>query len=228
MQKSETRRFLEEQFEKYERSKSEQKADAFVSELSGEGEPVDEYLQAPASYGSEWGEVFKSVPLEMRRFLHEREAKIAKIFDLLRDELQTKRFLDEEFSSKGCRHGFKSAKDWIEKLIFAEEMMEAHPRDTLCYLARAYGVDRDFPVRAERSTDVCEMKIDLLGEELRRLEERFDERERHYAAAAAAAQAAKKAKAAGFSPRGRAAAAEDEREMTTRQLLEKKFAELED
>ena len=38
----------------------------------------------------------------------------------------------------------------------------------------------------------------------------------------------KKAKAAGFSPRGRAAAADDEQELTTRQILERKFAELED
>lgn len=80
----------------------------------------------------------------MRRYLHYREHEIAKAFARLEEELREKRFLDEEFSSKGCRHGFKSARDWIEKLIFAEEMLEASPRDTLCYLAKAYGLEPDF------------------------------------------------------------------------------------
>ena len=48
MQKSETRRFLEEQFDKYERSRPEQTA-PFVSELTEEEAPADEFLQAPAS-----------------------------------------------------------------------------------------------------------------------------------------------------------------------------------
>ena len=54
MQKSETRRFLEEQFDKYERSRPEQTA-PFVSELTEEEAPADEFLQAPASFGKEWG-----------------------------------------------------------------------------------------------------------------------------------------------------------------------------
>lgn len=106
-------------------------------------------------------------------------------------------------------------------------MLEASPRDTLCYLAKAYGLEPDF-IGKPGKADACERKIGLLCEELQRLRERFDERERYYAAAAAAARAAKKAKAAGFSPRGRAAAADDEQELTTRQILERKFAELED
>ena len=226
MQESETRRFLEEQFDKYERSRPEQTA-PFVSELTEEEAPADEFLQAPASFGKEWGEMFMTLPPEMRRYLHYREHEIAKAFARLEEELREKRFLDEEFSSKGCRHGFKSARDWIEKLIFAEEMLEASPRDTLCYLAKAYGLEPDFIGKPDKA-DACERKIGLLCEELQRLRERFDERERYYAAAAAAARAAKKAKAAGFSPRGRAAAAEDEQELTTRQILERKFAELED
>ena len=43
MQKSETRRFLEEQFDKYERSRPEQTA-PFVSESTEEEAPADEFL----------------------------------------------------------------------------------------------------------------------------------------------------------------------------------------
>ena len=50
MQKSETRRFLEEQFDKYERSRPEQPA-PIDSDLSEEVAPADEFLQAPASFG---------------------------------------------------------------------------------------------------------------------------------------------------------------------------------
>ena len=61
MQKSETRRFLEEQFDKYERSRPEQTA-PFVSELTEEEAPADEFLQAPASFGKEWRNVYDSSP----------------------------------------------------------------------------------------------------------------------------------------------------------------------
>ena len=48
MQKSETRRFLEEQFDKYERSRPEQTA-PFVSELTEEEAPADEFLCGTAT-----------------------------------------------------------------------------------------------------------------------------------------------------------------------------------
>lgn len=226
MQKSETRQFLEEQFDKYEKAKNQQADNMYAPETAAE--EADEYLLAPAAYGEEAGRIFKTLPFAMRRYLHEREHEIANAFSKFNDELKLKHFLDKAFLSKGCRHGFKTAKDWIEKLIFAEEMIEAFPRDTLRFLAKAYGVEQDLSEMKDKSVDVCELKIDLLTQALHRLQERFDERERSYAEAAAAAEAVRKAKAAGFSPRGKAAKAEDEQELTTRQLLERKFAELED
>ena len=45
---------------------------------------------------------------------------------------------------------------------------------------------------------------------------------------AAAAEAARKAKAAGFSPQGKDGGAGGLENLTTRQILERKFAELED
>ena len=51
MQKSETRRFLEEQFDKYERSRPEQTA-PFVSELTEEEAPADEFLPLSALSGT--------------------------------------------------------------------------------------------------------------------------------------------------------------------------------
>lgn len=62
MQKSETRRFLEEQFDKYERSRPEQTA-PFVSELTEEEAPADEFLQAPRFFWQGVGrDVYDSSP----------------------------------------------------------------------------------------------------------------------------------------------------------------------
>ncbi len=205
--KSDTRRFLEEQFEKYENLGPASADYSQSPEMEEELMDADEYLQAPPSYKKEYWEIFKSLPPVMRRYLYERESEIERAFSRLNNELQAKRFLDEAFSTKGCRHGFKSARDWIEKLIFAEEMLEASPRETLRHLAKAYGVESDFAGKTDHASEISEFKIALLTEGLRRLQQRFDERERRYAETAAAAEAARKAKAAGFSPQGKSGGA---------------------
>lgn len=227
MQKSETRRFLEEQFAQYEKARQAKASAELKSEIEKETEPADEYLQAPSVYDAEVAEIFKTLPLSMRRYLHRREKEFENYCSRCEEELQLERFLNEEFKTKGCCHGFKTPKDWIEKLIFAEEMLEASPKAMLCYLARAYGVDFGGNERANPLTDVL-YRIEALQSSLAQLQSRFEQREKDFAAAAAAAEAAKKAKAAGFSPKGKALAAEDFKNMTTRQILERKFAELED
>ena len=225
MQKSETRRFLEEQFAQYEKERQERAAAELMSSHE-KTEPADEYLQAPSVYEEEVAEIFKTLPFVVRRYLHKREREIENLCSKCRQELQLEHFLAEKFKTKGCLHGFKTAKDWIEKLIFAEEMLEASPKDTLCYLAQAYGVD--FGNREKSDCLDLASQIEELRLSLAQLQSRFEEREKDFAAKTAAAEAAKKAKAAGFSPRGKALAADDFKNLTTRQILERKFAELED
>ena len=82
--------------------------------------------------------------------------------------------------------------------------------------------------KADKGVELCELKIGLLSRELQRLNERVAAGERRYAAAAEDAAAVRKAKEAGFSPKGKAPLAEDLSKLTTRQILERKFAELED
>lgn len=233
MQKSETRLFLEEQFDKLERLKNLDPASADEMLQSPENEEevgfAEEFLQAPAAYKKEHWEAFKTLPPEMRKYLHERESEVEKSFSRLNNELQSKKFLDEAFSTKGCRHGFKNARDWIEKLILAEDLLEASPRDTLCHLAKSYGVDFGAAdAKKSETANLGELKMELLCEGFMKLQQRFEERERYYAEMATAAESARKAKAAGFSPQGKASYSDGLEEMTTRQILEKKFAELDD
>ncbi len=228
MQKSETRRFLEEQFEKYEQAKAKNENQPFLPTEQQEEGPIDDYLEAPLAYQKEFGEVFKTLPFALRRYLHKREDETAAVLSRLNEELQIKHFLDAAFAEKGCRHGFKNAKDWIEKLIFAEEMMDKSPKFTLRFLARAYGLEPELGGNFDKSAELCELKLGLLGEEIKHLRERIDDSEHHYELIVDALSSAHKAREAGFSPKGKAPLVEDTRNLTTRQILERKFAELED
>lgn len=230
MKKNETRRFLEEQFEMLENSVpasalEEQSPESKIEELL-----EDQYSKAPLSFKAEFVETFKTLPPEMRKYLHERESEIEKGFSKVNNELQIKRFLDDLFENKGCKHGFKDCKDWIEKLVMVEDLLEVNPKETLQFLATAYGIDlsaADKPVKPE--VDVNELRIAMLSREMKSLKEEFLERERKYAELMANAKAAQKSKEAGFSLKGRNHSANGDFEnLTTRQILEKKFAELED
>ncbi len=228
MQKSDTRRFLEEQFAKYEQAEAEANDKPFAPAAEIEEGAADEYLLAPSAYQKEFGEIFKTLPFALRRYMHKRENEAAAAFSRLNEELSMKHFLDAAFAEKGCRHGFKTAKEWLEKLIFAEEMLDSNPEYTLRFLARAYGLPSVLAEKADKGVELCELKIGLLSRELQRLNERVAAGERRYAAAAEDAAAVRKAKEAGFSPKGKAPLAEDLSKLTTRQILERKFAELED
>lgn len=90
MQKSDTRRFLEEQFEKYENLGPASADYSQSPEMEEELMDADEYLQAPPSYKKEYWEIFKSLPPVMRRYLYERESEIERAFSRLNNELDRK------------------------------------------------------------------------------------------------------------------------------------------
>ena len=231
MNKNETRLFLEKQFEKLEDS-----VPASVLDEQGEEEKIEElledkFLKAPLSFNAEFVEIFETLPPELRKYLHEREFEVEKGFSTLNDELQVKRFFDELYQTKGCKHGFKDCKDWVEKLVMVEDLLEVNPKETLQFLAKAYGIDLSATdkVATNPAVDVNDFRIAMLSKEMKSLKDEFVERERKFAELMANAKTAQRAKEASFSPRGRNnALVTDTENMTTRQILEKKFAELED
>jgi|GEM_PF-672113 len=226
MKENETRRLLEEAFDRLEPASAEKEQSPETQNLEELLE--DKFLKAPSSYKKEYWEIFESLPPDMRKYLHERESEVEKNFSRLNNDLQIKKFLDEVFSATGSKHGFKNSRDWIEKLVMVENLLEESPKDTLLFLARAYGVDFADNKITKPSVDLNELRISILTERLEKLRAEFDDRERRYAELLANAKNAQKSKEASFAPKGAfASLGTDFDNMTTRQILEKKFSELE-
>lgn len=224
MKKSETRLFLEEQFEKLEQKGKQDPASAEMQspdDIKPEEFSEDSYLKAPLAYKREVAELFATLSPEMRKYLHERESEVEKGFSRLNNELQIKHFLDQAFSSKGMKHGFKNSKDWIEKLIMVEDLLDENPAAILSYLAKAYGVDFGGSKKQTNS----ELQLEMLARAISNLEEKLNQKEKYSAELMVKAKDAQKAKEAAFSPRGRAAVAKDPANMSTREFLEMQFAD---
>ena len=136
-------------------------------------------------------------------------------------ELNAKHFLEDAFKTKGAKRGFKSAKEWIENLILAEDLIEKNPAATLRFLAGVYGINLDCGQQSSgKLEELCadiDTKINGLLCELNRLSENFE---------AKAKGEAKAAKEAAFAVSGHRETDGDNARLTTRQMLERQFAAL--
>ncbi len=146
-------------------------------------------------------------------------------------ELNAKHFLEAAFKAKGAKRGFKSAKEWIENLILAEDLIEKNPAATLHFLAGVYGINLDCGQQssAGRLAELCadiDAKINGLLYELNRLSENFEAKAKGEAELLAKAEEAKAAKKAAFAVSGHRGTDGDNTHLTTRQMLERQFAAL--
>lgn len=204
-------------------------SDEEYSECAKE-EPEDERSRAFSSFVNDYQRFFEQLSPEWQDYMFRRDSSIARVFDKINQEKEAKKFLDEAFLQKGQRHGFKSARDWMEKLILAEELLEHDPKGTLSFLAKSYGVDLGvLPAEgASQNPHLNELKLAYLTDELQHLQQKLERRERREAALRASAVAAKRAKEAAFAPQGKKPAPADLSNLTTRQILERQFAALDD
>ena len=145
-------------------------------------------------------------------------------------ELNAKHFLEDAFKTKGAKRGFKSAKEWIENLILAEDLIEKNPAATLRFLAGVYGINLDCGQQSSgRLEELCadiDTKINGLLYELNRLSENFEAKAKGEAELLAKAEEAKAAKEAAFAVSGHRETDGDNARLTTRQMLEHQFAAL--
>lgn len=220
MSDTETRRLLEKQFENLDNEILAE--NEMPEEMKGLGD--DRYSQAPSAYKKEYGEIFASLPLELRKYLHEREGEVEEKFSQLSVELKDKSFLEEAFGKKGAKRGFKNSRDWMEKLIMAEDMLDQNPEYTLSVLAKAYGVS----LGSKPVADVTELKIAMLMESFKSLQQKFEEKENQAKQILENAKEAEKSKDAALVSNGRAPKMGKFDGLSVRQMLEKQFAELEE
>lgn len=129
-------------------------------------QPVDEWLDAPKSFKKEYNETFKSIPLDMRKYLHEREKEVERGFSDIGNKLNGYKFVDDAYSSRAERLGNIPSKEWIESLAKIDDMMESDPQGTIMAIAEAYGIDLSKQSNVEPSQDVTMQKITTLESNL--------------------------------------------------------------
>lgn len=166
---------------------------------------------------------------EAQKMLLRRDQAVAEILQQALNELQIKHFLDRAFAQKGKKYGFKDAKEWMEKLIMAEDMLEQNPEQTLRFLADSYGINWNNPAAGGAPLQsAAELLLTRVAGQLQQLQDKFDQKERREASLRASADDAKRAKEAAFAPQGKKPAPEDLSNLTTREILERQFALLDD
>lgn len=201
---------------------------AAVCEQLPPAEPDTDYLTAPRSYKKEYAETFKTLPPAMRKYLHERESETEKGFSRINNELNNRRWIDDAFASRSSRLeklGINKAQDWVETMARIDDALAADPNQTLHELAQIYGV-KDSASAAQN-----------YGQELTSLQQGLAELNRNFSQFAQEYKAksqddeqialSKKAREASFAPKGKNSS-KDLSELTTREVLELKFADYDD
>jgi len=149
---------------------------------------------------------------------------------LAAEDFNARRFLDDAFKTKGSKRGFKNAKEWIEHLILAEDLIEKDPAATLKFLARVYGLDLGADPSGGALMRLCTAiaaQVEAMLREVNLLRREFEAKTESEKALLAKAEEAKAAKEAAFAVSGRRGSA-DTAGLTTREMLERQFAALND
>ncbi len=188
---------------------------------------TDIYQELPRSYKKEYSAIFKTLPLALRKYLHERENEVERGFSKINNELNAKRWIDELFGSRAerlCRHGIKKPREWIEAMAQIDDALDSDPNKALHYLSQLYGVKENISDSQEQSQvfSAMEERLNQLENKLKEItalmkntrlqDERLEE--------------ARKAKDASFSPRGKNSH-RDLSDLSTREVLELKMSEYE-
>lgn len=231
-----TREILEQEFAKHNDNPENQIIEQ--NETVAVTAPDDVFAEAPMAYVGEIRNAFHGLPLEVRKYICEREGEIERTISQLKEEVNARRFVDDAFDSKGSKRGFKTAKDWIEHLILAEDLIEQKPAEVLQFLGKVYGINIGNSQDDNRILQICATnaaKTDVLMNDLNRvlaevvsLRLGFETKMKHDAEILAKAEEAKAAQDAAFSVSGYRKSDDMNSGLTTREMLERQFANLND
>ena len=229
-----TREMLEQEFAKH--NNMAMNNDAKEVETAAVITVDDGFAEAPVSYVGDIRDSFHGLPLDVRKYICEREGEVERTISQLKEELNARRFIDDAFDTKGSKRGFKTARDWIEHLILAEDLIEQKPAEVLQFLGKVYGIDIGTAQDDGRILQICvgnSAKTDALMQDINRLLAEvaalrlgFEAKARHDAEILAKAEEAKAAKEAAFNVSAHRKSDDDYRELTTREMLERQFAKL--
>lgn len=222
---TELREELERQYDRAEAAAAEQERQKRPEIDDVLPAPAEDYSEAPRSYKKEYAETFKTLPLAMRKYLHERESETEKGFSRISNELNRRRWIDDTYASRAERLGklgISKAQDWVETMARIDDALDTDPNAALQQLAQIYGVN----LHSSAAPDFSKELSPLL-ERLNELDSKFCRFADDYKAKSQDEEqlaASKKAREASFAPKGKNST-RDLSELTTREVLELKFAD---
>lgn len=101
---------------------------------------ADEWLTAPASYTNEMKELFPTLPLNVRKYLTERESQMEKGMSSKNNQLQSYKWVDNIFSPQDMQSlGYNNAQECAASLMAVVHGLNSNPAETLAYLNEIYG-----------------------------------------------------------------------------------------
>lgn len=134
-------------------------------QINENGSTVDEYLTAPASYAKEYAETFKTLPPEMRKYLHQREKETEQGFSKYKSQ---QKWIDDAYNSRKeslSRSGYNNPQAWIGDLAKFYDMLNNDPTTIIKSLAKSYNVNFDADPQTENSaSDPVSQKLALMEE----------------------------------------------------------------
>ena len=194
---SETQKIVEEVVRRYREGQKAAAAQETASngysgneaqELSAAEDP---YAEAPGFYPPEFAGIFRNLPFEFRKFLHEREADVTHAFKELGQEIEDCRWMKEVYGDRQERlrrnFGFLSPQQYFAYMAALDDALEASPEETLRQLAGHYGVaGRLFaaaPVENKAQLGEYVRQVSGIAGKLTELERRFQKVNEDFAAA---------------------------------------------
>ncbi len=161
----------------------------------------------------------------MRKYLHERESETERGFSRINNELNNRRWIDDVYASRAerlGRLGISKARDWVEAMARIDDALDTDPNAALRQLAQIYGVNLSSSAAPDFSKE-----FSPLLERLNELDRKFGCFVDDYKAKSQDEEQiaeSKKAREASFAPKGKNSS-RDLSELTTREVLELKFAD---
>ena len=112
---------------------------------TGETTPpeIDEYLEAPKSYKKEYAEPFKSIPYEVRKYIHQREQEMEEGRNKYQERIDGYKWLDDAWlqnQSRLLQSGISSPQQWFGQMSVLDQGLSLKPKETIKILAQEFGI----------------------------------------------------------------------------------------
>ncbi len=137
------RETLEEQFTEAAASEPAASGNEIIVDNSGKETPADPYMDLPEGYAPEYGDTFKALAPEFRKYLHERAGEASKSLSEIQEKLNGYGWVEEAYAPRQERLkqlGFGNAREYFGSLAAIDDGFANNPEATIKALAEAYGV----------------------------------------------------------------------------------------